>query len=253
MLVHSKCFSVLSKVLLPSCLLFFMLPLVGASQTEKIVIDGKTLSIGPSNQKNVTKILEKEAKQGLPAKEGILFIGSSTIRLWRSVSKDMTPLPVINRGFGGARSWEVLHFIDDLAIKHKPKLIVYFCGTNDAVNKKNDADFIYSNYLSFVQTIREQLPDTRFIYLSVTKVPSREKVWGKMDAINQRAQADAIKNDYMRYFDMNQFVFDEHDKPITTLYRKDQLHLNREGYAILTKLLRPLVEEEWKRACDETR
>jgi len=34
--------------------------------------------------------------------EAILFTGSSSIKMWKTLEQDMAPMQVINRGFGGS-------------------------------------------------------------------------------------------------------------------------------------------------------
>jgi hypothetical protein len=66
-----------------------------------------------------------------PPEGAILFIGSSIFVEWKDLRMQMAPLPVINRAFGGAQTWEVLHYMDRIVLPYKPKIIVYYCGSND--------------------------------------------------------------------------------------------------------------------------
>src|SRR5258708_1728329 len=45
---------------------------------------------------------EAADRENPPPKGGILFIGSSTIRLWKTLAQDFPEYKVINRGFGGS-------------------------------------------------------------------------------------------------------------------------------------------------------
>ena len=54
---------------------------------------------------------------------GIVFVGSSTIRLWNT-QKWFPESKVINRGFGGSQTSDTLHFFDQLVTKHQPRLVV---------------------------------------------------------------------------------------------------------------------------------
>src|SRR5262245_12141591 len=66
-----------------------------------------------------------------PPKDAILFIGSSIFRQWTNVREHMAPLPVFNRAFGGSRTWEVLHYMDRIVLPYRPRIIVYYTGSND--------------------------------------------------------------------------------------------------------------------------
>ena len=66
-----------------------------------------------------------------PPENAFLFIGSSSIRLWKTLEEDMKPLKIINRGFGGAQISHVIHHFEVIVKPYNPKAIVFFCGTND--------------------------------------------------------------------------------------------------------------------------
>ena len=56
-----------------------------------------------------------------PEQGGVLFVGSSTIRLWRNLAQDFRQQPVIiNRGFGGSTLAACNFFAKDLVVQHHP-------------------------------------------------------------------------------------------------------------------------------------
>jgi lysophospholipase L1-like esterase len=65
-----------------------------------------------------------------PPKKGIVFVGSSSLRL-RDLKKSFPGIPVINRGFGGSHLADAVHFARALVIKHQPRLVVFYAGEND--------------------------------------------------------------------------------------------------------------------------
>ncbi|HKK45627.1 MAG TPA: hypothetical protein VJ964_08900, partial [Balneolaceae bacterium] len=70
-----------------------------------------------------------DAKNSYP-NQAILFVGSSSIRFWKS--HDAFPnYPVINRGFGGAHISDVQHYYRQVIGKYHPSIIVFYCGDND--------------------------------------------------------------------------------------------------------------------------
>src|SRR5688572_4050919 len=68
-----------------------------------------------SHQAAIATFAEQD-RTSPPPKEGILFIGSSIFRQWSNVTEHMAPLPVFNRAFGGSRTWEVLHYMDQVVL-----------------------------------------------------------------------------------------------------------------------------------------
>ena len=79
------------------------------------------------------RAFEEADRQSPPPTGGIVFAGSSSIRLWTSVKDDFASLPVLNRGFGGSQIREVTAFADRIVIPYRPRLIVFYCGSNDVM------------------------------------------------------------------------------------------------------------------------
>jgi len=77
-----------------------------------------------------------DAKNAIPD-HPILFVGSSSIRMWKT-AESFTDLPVVNRGFGGAHISDMLFFKQDILLKYKkPACIVMYCGGNDVAGGKS--------------------------------------------------------------------------------------------------------------------
>ena len=90
------------------------------------------------------------------SEELILFTGSSSIRFWETLTQDMQPLPVLNRGFGGAHLAHVNHHFDQIVYPYNPKGIVIFCGTNDITALKTPEE-VFEDFLTFFKKVQQQL------------------------------------------------------------------------------------------------
>jgi hypothetical protein len=67
-----------------------------------------------------------------PPKPGqVVFAGSSSIRFWHTLAADMAPIPVLNRGFGGAHLRDVLRYADRIVTPYRPQAVVVYAGEND--------------------------------------------------------------------------------------------------------------------------
>ena len=127
-----------------------------------------------------TSIKKFEAQDQLypPMKNAIVFTGSSSFTLWSTLEQDMAPLPVINRGFGGARLPDVLHYMERIVLPYHPRVVILFAGTNDiSGSKPASAHQVYDGYLTFVQHIQETLPETIIYFIAITPTPARWKYW----------------------------------------------------------------------------
>ena len=71
----------------------------------------------------------------------VLFVGSSSIRLWNT--RECFPqLPVLNRGFGGAQIVDINHFAERIVLPYKPDIIVFFAGGNDISEGKTSLEVL---------------------------------------------------------------------------------------------------------------
>ena len=57
----------------------------------------------------------------------ILFIGSSSIRLWNTLEEDMKPFPVIKRGYGGAHFRDIIFYTDRILADHQSRNYRLLC------------------------------------------------------------------------------------------------------------------------------
>src|SRR5215472_3126911 len=127
----------------------------------------------------IERFLEEDRKTR-PPQGAILFIGSSIFREWRDLKARMAPLPVFNRAFGGARTWEVLYYADRIVLPYKPRIIVYYCGSND-IGDGEGAEEIAANFAAFAAKVAAVLPETRIFFVSINKAPRREGAWSVIE------------------------------------------------------------------------
>ena len=122
--------------------------------------------------------LEGETRGRFAPGEAVVFIGSSSIRLWRSLAEDMAPLPVLRHGFGGAKLNDVVYYADRLVSAYQPRAVVVFAGTNDidpAAHKAPAA--LLTSYQAFVDRVRRAQPALPIYFIAITPSPRRWPVW----------------------------------------------------------------------------
>lgn len=189
--------------------------------------------------KDIAKFKEEKALKG-----GIVFTGSSSIRLWKTLKQDFPDLPVLNRGFGGSVANDLVVHFDTVVARHEPKLIVTYTGGND-LNAKLSAREAFADYTKFLNKVHERLPKTRVIVTSVKIAEKRITQIPQVHELNRMLKNWTQGKDWVRYLDCTSYLADEQGKPIRKYYIKDLLHLNPEGYAEWKKILDPVLREEW--------
>jgi lysophospholipase L1-like esterase len=192
----------------------------------------------------VAKLVADDKAQP-PADGSILFIGSSIWRRWSTVVQDMAPLPVYNRAFGGSQTPDMLRHFDDLVVPHKPRIIVYYCGSND-VNAGQSAEAIAGRIHEFAVRVGKDLPGTKMIFASINRSPDKEKRWDVVDAVNARVRDGFTKEfSFLSYVELNPALFDAAGKARLELYLPDMLHFKPPAYVAFTEILKPVLTKAW--------
>ena len=184
-----------------------------------------------------------------PAKGGILFVGSSIFRQWKDVADHMASLPVLNRAFGGSRTGDQLARFDQLVPVYEPKVIVYYCGSNDLNAKPADEpDVIFARFREFSERVRAKYPATRLIYVTATRSPDRVTRWEQVDHYNALARAYCAATPGRTFVDINPALVDANGHPRLDLYVADKLHFHPPAYVAFTAILKPVLERVWAEA-----
>lgn len=192
----------------------------------------------------INAMLERDRVEP-PPQQAILFIGSSIFRLWVDLTTQMAPLPVFNRAFGGSRTADVLANIDRLVLPYKPKVVVYYCGSND-VNAGESAAAILGRTREFLDQVHAALPDTRILYFSINKSLDKRDKWRIVDDVNASVKAMAATSRWMTYVESNTALFDAMGQPKVELYLPDGLHFKPPAYVLFTDILKPAVTDAWR-------
>jgi len=177
----------------------------------------------------------------LPA-DAVLFVGSSSIRLWDTLHEDMQPLPVIQRGFGGSRLFDSVYWADRLVLAHDPRVIVMFSGTNDiAGNQPKPAARIGALFEQFVERVRERAPQAAIVYIAISPTMARQRHLDLVLETNRLISSICSSDPTLHFVDAAASLLDPQGLPDARWFRTDGLHLNARGYARWTELIKPLV------------
>lgn len=184
---------------------------------------------------------QQDKENGIDTKE-ILFIGSSSIRMWRTLQEDMQPLKVLNRGFGGATTPEVQYFYNRIVTPYKPRIVVVYVGENDIAEGKKPLEVYYAVQKLFRQ-IKSDFKNTKIVYLSMKPSIARWEMWEDFKqgntAIKTMCEADT---DYY-YLETASVMLNADGSIRKDIFIEDGLHLNAKGYEDWTNMVKPLLEE----------
>ncbi len=176
-----------------------------------------------------------------PATNSILFLGSSSIRIWTGVADAFPDYAVLNRGFGGSQASDVLHFFDRLVPPYRPPLVVFYEGDNDLAGGK-PVDTVFSDWTNFVARVESALPETHIMFLSVKPSPSRAQLLGAMRELNERVRDHCATSPKLRYTDVFTPMLNASGQPRPELFGSDNLHMNATGYALWQSVIGPALD-----------
>jgi lysophospholipase L1-like esterase len=177
-----------------------------------------------------------------PPKGATLFIGSSTIRLWKSLQRDFPDVKIINRGFGGSEIVDSTHFAERIIFPYEPSRIFLRAGGNDLWAGKS-AEEVFSDFKDFVKKVRSKLPKAEIVFIGWSPSIARWKQVDKENAMNALVKDYVGHGKRLKYVDTYSVPIGDDGKPRPELYMPDKLHFNAEGYKLLAERLRPTVEE----------
>jgi lysophospholipase L1-like esterase len=179
-------------------------------------------------------------RQQPPKQGGILFVGSSTIRIWK-LEESFPGLNPLNRGFGGSKYADAVHYFDRVILPYRPATVVIYDGDNDIAGGKSP-EWVFADFEALMRRIRFDLPQTRVLILSIKPCPARWSLWDKMQRVNAMVREYASKQERMFFVDITAAMFGPDGKPRADLFEKDGLHLNAQGYGLCAALVKPLLQ-----------
>jgi lysophospholipase L1-like esterase len=175
-----------------------------------------------------------------PEPGAVLFVGSSSIRLWDGLEEQFEDARVLKRGFGGSRLTDCVKHLDRLVVNYRPRVVLLYAGDNDLAEGGSPED-VLARVQAFAEGVHGRLPETRVMFISIKPSPARRALLHKARAANDLVRAYADRHPLVDYVDVFTPMLAVDGSPRAELFRKDQLHLNDQGYALWRKIIRPLV------------
>lgn len=189
----------------------------------------------PHKWESAIAAFEESDRDKTPQPGAVLFVGSSSIRGW-DLEKHFPDVPTINRGFGGSQMSDAVYYADRIVIPYKPSVIVVYAGDND-IAAGESAEQVTKDFEQFVQTVHEQLPTARIIFVAIKPSIKRWNLVNQMRLANKAIRSLIEKDPLLGFVDIDTPMIGTDGKPRKELFAKDGLHLNDEGYALWSELV----------------
>ena len=186
---------------------------------------------------------EAADKTNPPPKDAILFVGSSSIRLWQSLAHDFPEHTVINRGFGGSHLADCALLVDRVVIPYRPKMVLLYAGDNDIAAGKTP-EHVFSDFKMFVEKVHAALPKTQIAYVSIKPSINCRELLDNMKATNRLIGGYAQKKRNLMFIDVFTPMLSPDREPRKELFVSDGLHLNSAGYELWASIIRPYLNRQ---------
>jgi lysophospholipase L1-like esterase len=184
--------------------------------------------------------IEQLHEQAPPQPGAVVFYGSSSLRLWTTLSDDMAPWPVVNRAFGGSTLAACVHFFDRLVPPCAPAAIVLYAGDNDLGDGRTPDDVVRS-LRAMLARIDASLGPVPVAYMSIKPSLARWNLRERIKRVNAEARLLMEQRPAGYYVDVYTPMLGADGRPRAELFDADGLHLSSAGYQLWRAVLRPYV------------
>ena len=189
---------------------------------------------------------EKADRVHPPSLGGIVFTGGSTVRYWKTLERDMAPLPVINRGFGGAHISHVNDYLDRVVFPYTPRAVVLYAGANDlGWPGRKSPETVCEDFKRFVKAIQTKLPGTRIYFVSINFAPFRRGRWPETQSANRLIREFASTVDGVSFIDVSTPMLDARGQPRADAFPWYRLHMTPRGYEVWTAIIKPVLTKDF--------
>ncbi len=195
---------------------------------------------GSAKWENDVHAFEQSDRTNPPPANATVFVGSSSIRMWKSLQADFQEFSVINRGFGGSELSDSVAFFERLVLPYRPRLIVLYAGDNDLAGGKSPAQ-ICADWTAFVAKARAALPKVFIAYIAIKPSPARATLLDKARETNSLIAAAIKKDRRAAFVDVFTPMLGADGQPRPELFLTDKLHLNSRGYDLWVSKVRPIL------------
>lgn len=175
-----------------------------------------------------------------PPKGALLFIGSSTIRLWTTLAQDFPEHRVLNRGFGGSQVVDSTHFAERIIFPYQPRMVFFRAGGND-LNEGKSPEQVFADFKGFVAKVHSRLQKTEIVFISLNPSIARWEQADKTKALNAMIEEYARRTPHLKYIEAYDVPLGRDGRPRPELFVDDKLHFNAEGYKLLAARVRPYL------------
>ncbi len=193
-------------------------------------------------EKNIEAFEQADLANPVNTKRLIVFTGSSSIVKWTSLNTDFPNKNIINRGFGGSITTDLILFADRVINVYQPKQVFVYEGDNDLSSSKKTPEQVFEDFKVLFFKIREKSKKTRISFISIKPSPSRRKLLPQQRLTNSLIKDFLATQKNVDFIDVFNPMLLPGDQMISEAYVADSLHMTPLGYDIWQKVIKPYIK-----------
>lgn len=184
----------------------------------------------------VAQISEKYASVRSGDEKTVVFTGSSSIRLWKGLEGSFPAHRIVNTGFGGSESSDLLRYIGPLILDYRPEKVFIYEGDNDLGYRKSPARILRTTR-KILDRIWEVFPETEVVLIAAKPSPDRWHLKRRFRRLNRKLEKYAGTSPLVDFANIWDVMLNGNEVD-DSLFVEDGLHMNEKGYALWTEVLR---------------
>jgi lysophospholipase L1-like esterase len=166
----------------------------------------------------------------------VVFTGSSSIRLWKGLESSFPHHRIVNTGFGGSESADLLHYIEPLVLDFHPEKVFIYEGDNDLSYRRSPARVVRTTR-NIIDRIQQEFPTAEVVLISAKPSPERWNLRKRFRRLNRKFERLAQRTPLVGFADIWEVMLRE-DRVNDSLFTDDGLHMNEKGYALWYEVIR---------------
>jgi lysophospholipase L1-like esterase len=166
------------------------------------------------------------------------------VRLWKTITEDLSPYPVIQRGYGGARYSDLAYYAERIVSPHEFRAVVIFVANDVSGSERDKPPAETAKFFRQVlEVIRRHNAEAPVFLVGITPTAKRWEVWDQTQATNAALRQVIEADSHGHYIDTAAHYLNDEGQPRIELFVEDRLHQNRDGYRLWGRLIRAELDK----------
>ncbi len=172
-------------------------------------------------------------------KETIVFTGSSSVRLWEGLETLFPDHQILNTGFGGSQTRDLLKHLQPLVLTYNPKMVFIYAGDNDIYFRKSTKRIIRTTK-KIIAKIWQHHPETQIVLISAKPSIVRWHLKKRYNRLNGKIKEFAEQTPQVAFANVWDSML-KNEVINENLFIEDGLHMNQKGYDLWYEVIKPFL------------